>query len=117
MSDLAFRTAAAVAVLAFLLTAIAGIAVVKSSPSTGRQFIQIVQDQVIGKIDAKEPLFLAIFIFFNNLQACVLLFLGGATLGVLTLFIIASNGIIIGGIMELVREEKGILFVAAAILP
>jgi stage II sporulation protein M len=117
MSDLALRTAAAIAVLAFLLTAIAGVAVVINSPSTGKQFIQIVQDQVIGKIDAKEPLSLAIFIFFNNLQACVLLFLGGATLGILTLFIIASNGVIIGGIMELVREERGLLFVAAAILP
>jgi stage II sporulation protein M len=117
MSDLVFRTAAAIAILAFLLTAIAGVAVVITSPSTGKDFIQIVRDQVIGKIDAKDPLSLAVFIFANNLQACILLFLGGATLGLLTLFIIASNGVIIGGIMELVREEKGILFVAAAILP
>jgi stage II sporulation protein M len=117
MSDLAFRTASAIAILAFLLTAIAGVAVVIKSPSTGKQFIQIVQDEVIGKIDAKDPLSLAIFIFANNLQACILLFLGGVTLGILTLFIIASNGIIIGGIMELVREERGLLFVAAAILP
>jgi stage II sporulation protein M len=117
MSDLAFRTASAIAILAFLLTAIAGVAVVKSSPSTGKQFIQIVQDEVIGKIDAKDPLSLSIFIFANNLQACILLFLGGVTLGILTLFIIASNGVIIGGIMELVREERGLLFVVAAILP
>ncbi|MDD1658905.1 MAG: stage II sporulation protein M, partial [Methanomicrobiales archaeon] len=73
MSDLAFRTGAAIAILAFLLTAIAGVAVVINSPSTGKQFIQIVQDQVIGKIDAKDPLSLAVFIFFNNLQACILL--------------------------------------------
>jgi stage II sporulation protein M len=117
MSDLAFRTASAIAVLAFLLTALAGAAVVIRSPTTGKQLIQIVQNEVIGKIDAKDPLSLAIFIFFNNLQACILLFLGGVTLGLLTLFIIASNGIIIGGIMELVREERGLLFVAAAILP
>ncbi len=117
MSDLAFRSGATLAILAFLLTAIAGAAIVTSSPATGKQFIQIVQDQVIGKVDARDPLSLAIFIFFNNLQACILLFLGGATLGLLTLFIIASNGVIIGGIMELVREERGILFVAAAILP
>jgi stage II sporulation protein M len=117
VSDLALRTAAAIAIIAFLLTAVAGVVVVEKSPSTGKQFIQIVQDQVIGKIDTKDPLSLAVFIFFNNLQACILLFLGGATLGILTLFIIASNGVIIGGIMELVREEKGPLFVAAAILP
>jgi len=117
MSDLAFRTASAIAALAFLLTAITGVVVVIHSPSTGKQFIKIVQDEVIGKIDAKDPLSLAIFIFTNNLQACILLFLGGVTLGALTLFIIASNGVIIGGIMELVREERGLLFVAAAILP
>jgi stage II sporulation protein M len=117
MSDLAFRTAAAMALLAFLLTAVAGVAVVRESPSTGKQFIQIVQNEVVGKIDAHEPVSLAIFIFANNLQACILLFLGGATLGILTLFIIASNGIIIGGIVELVREERGPLFIAAAILP
>jgi len=97
--------------------AIIGAVVVVTSPSTGSQFIQIVKDEVIGKVDAHDPLSLAVFIFFNNLQACILLFLGGATLGILTLVIIASNGIIIGGIMELVREERGLLYVAAAILP
>jgi stage II sporulation protein M len=117
MPDLAFRRATAIALLVFLLTAAAGVAVVRESPSTGRQFIQIVRDQVVGKVDAREPLSLAVFIFANNLQACILLFLGGATLGLLTLFIIASNGVIIGGIVEIVREERGLLYVAAAILP
>jgi stage II sporulation protein M len=117
MSDLPIRTAAAIAIIAFLATAIAGVAIVKSSPATGKQFIQIVQDEIVGKIDARDPPSLAVFIFMNNLQACVLLFLGGATLGALTLFIIATNGVIIGGIMELVREERGLLYVAAAILP
>jgi stage II sporulation protein M len=117
MPDLAFRTAAAMAILAFLATAIAGVVAVRESPSTGRGFIQIVQEQVIGKIDARDPPSLAAFIFLNNLQACILLFLGGATLGLLTLFIIASNGVIIGGIMEIVREERGPLLVAAAVLP
>lgn len=71
----------------------------------------------MGTVGDREPLSLAVFIFVNNLQACILLFLGGATLGLLTLFIIASNGVIIGGIMEIAREERGLLFVAAAILP
>ena len=117
MSDLALRSAAAIAILAFLLTAVGGVAVVRENPSTGQQLIQIVQNEVMGKVDARDPLSLAVFIFANNLQACILLFLGGATLGALTLFIIASNGIIIGGIMEIAREERGPLFVAAAVLP
>ena len=117
MSDLPIRTAAIIAIAAFLITGFLGVAIVRASPATGQQLIQFVQEQVMGKIDAHEPFSLAVFIFTNNMQACILLFLGGATLGVLTLFIIASNGIIIGGIMELVREQKGPLFVAAAILP
>ncbi|HMA04430.1 MAG TPA: stage II sporulation protein M [Methanomicrobiales archaeon] len=116
-SDLPLRTAAVVALAAFLLTAVAGVALVRQSPSTGQQFIQVIRDQVMGKVDAREPVALAIFIFANNLQACVLLFIGGATLGILTLAIIASNGVIIGGIMEIVREERGLLYVAAAVLP
>ncbi len=117
MSDFPLRSAAALAILVFLFTAVAGVAVVRESPATGQQLIQIVQNEVMGKVDAQDPLPLAAFIFANNLQACILLFLGGATLGALTLFIIASNGIIIGGIMELAREERGPLFVAAAVLP
>ena len=117
MSELAFRSAAVFSIAAFLLTAVLGIAIVLNSPETGMRFIQLVRDEVMGKVDAHDPPALAVFIFFNNLQACILLFLGGATLGLLTLVIIASNGIIIGGIMELVREQRGLLFVAAAILP
>jgi stage II sporulation protein M len=117
MSDFPVRTAAAIAIIAFLATAVAGVAVVIQDPSVGKEFIQIVQDEVVGKIDAHDAPSLALFIFMNNLQACILLFLGGVTLGVLTLFIIASNGVIIGGIIEIVREEKGLLYVAAAIVP
>jgi len=117
MSELPFRAAAIFSIAAFLITAVAGAAVVMGNPETGRQFIQIVRDEVLGKVDAHDPPSLAVFIFFNNLQACILLFLGGATFGLLTLLIIAANGIIIGGIMELVRQERGLLYVAAAILP
>jgi stage II sporulation protein M len=117
MSEMAFRTAAAVSIAVFLFTAIAGAAIVTGSPETGKHLIQIVRDEVLGKVDAHDPPSLAAFIFLNNLQACILLFLGGVTLGLLTLAIIAANGIIIGGIMELVRSERGLLFVAAAVLP
>jgi stage II sporulation protein M len=117
MTELALRAAAAFSIAAFLVTAVLGVAIVLSSPETGMEFIRIVRDEVMGKVDAHDPPALAAFIFANNLQACVLLFLGGATFGLLTLVIIAANGIIIGGIMELVREEKGLLFVGAAILP
>jgi len=117
MPELALRTAAAMAIVALLATAVAGVVVVRESPSAGKQLIDLVREQVMGEVGDREPLSLAAFIFVNNLQACILLFLGGATLGLLTLFIIASNGVIIGGIMEIARQERGLVFVAAAVLP
>ena len=56
-------------------------------------------------------------LFVNNLQACILLFLGGASFGILTIFIMSLNGIVIGAIMEIVHKDHTPLFVAAAILP
>ena len=60
MSDPVYRTAAAVAILAFLLTTMAGAAVVINNPSAGKQFIQIVQNEVVGKVDARDPAALAV---------------------------------------------------------
>ena len=117
MSELSLRNGSALAILAFVLTLVVGIIVVRENPALGKQFIDILREEVMGKVDARDPVSLCLFIFANNLQACILLFLGGATLGLLTLFIIASNGVIIGGIMELVREQQGLPYVAAAILP
>ena len=56
-------------------------------------------------------------LFANNLEACILLFLGGASFGILTIFIMSLNGIVIGAIMEIVHKDHTPLFVAAAILP
>ena len=56
-------------------------------------------------------------LFFNNFEACLLLFLGGASFGILTIFIMSLNGILIGAIMEIVHKEHSFAFVAAAILP
>ena len=53
----------------------------------------------------------------NNLEACVLLLLGGASFGILTIFILSLNGILIGSIMEIVHKDHSFVFVAAAILP
>ena len=49
-------------------------------------------------------------LFANNLQACILLFLGGATFGILTIFIMSLNGIVIGAIMEIVNKDHTALF-------
>ncbi|MDD1653753.1 MAG: stage II sporulation protein M [Methanomicrobiales archaeon] len=101
----------------FLGTMVLGILVVSQDPGVGKTLIQFLKDQLMGIVPLDNPLLLFPAIFVNNLQACVLLFLGGASLGALTLFILGTNGLVIGGVMEVVREEQGILYVMAAILP
>jgi stage II sporulation protein M len=53
----------------------------------------------------------------NNLEACLLIFFGGVSLGAISILIIILNGFVIGSVIASVRGEHGFLFLAAAILP
>jgi stage II sporulation protein M len=101
----------------FALTMLAGVIVAIRDPSIGTTLMNIFRETILDGIDESNPFALAFAIFLNNLQACILLFLGGASFGILTVFILGSNGLVIGAVLELVRQEKGALFVIAAILP
>ena len=105
-----------IAVIFCVSVAIGGVVVVVQ-PDLGNTMLQVVRDQILGSVMDQDPAVLFLKIFLNNLEACVLLFLGGATFGVLTVLIISLNGVVIGGIFELVREQRGTLYVLAAILP
>ncbi|MDD1674386.1 MAG: stage II sporulation protein M [Methanomicrobiales archaeon] len=117
MSERTLAGAVVLIALLFCVTAGIGGAVVAAQPDLGSTLLQAVRDQILGSVMDKDPFVLFLKIFLNNLEACILLFLGGATFGALTVLIIAVNGVVIGGIIELVREERGILYVLAAILP
>jgi stage II sporulation protein M len=104
-------------IIVFAASIGAGIAVAIASPETGQQMLDILKEAIFGEVIGKTPAELAFTLFLNNLQACVLMFLGGATLGLLTVFIILTNGVVIGSVMELVRQEQGLLYVAAALIP
>jgi stage II sporulation protein M len=86
-------------------------------PDIGEQFMHLFQKEVAGQIGGGSSFEIGSKIFFNNLEACILLFLGGASFGILTIFIMSLNGIVIGAIMELVQKTHSPAFVAAAILP
>jgi stage II sporulation protein M len=101
----------------FALAMLAGVIVVVRDPSIGTTLMDLFRETILGEIDESNPFALALAIFLNNLQACILLFLGGASFGILTVFILGSNGLVIGAVLELVRQQKGALFVIAAILP
>ncbi|MEI6294110.1 MAG: stage II sporulation protein M [Methanomicrobiales archaeon] len=104
-------------VVIFAVSLTIGVVATVNDPSIGENFLSLFKDAVVGEIVGDPAPLLFVKLFLNNLQACLLLFLGGATFGVVSLFILSTNGLIIGSIMELVREEKGIIFVFAAILP
>ena len=103
--------------LLFFLALSAGMAISASQPEVGQTVLDFFKNAVSGEFKGDPAILLAGKIFANNLQACILLFIGGATFGALTGFILLSNGLLIGSIIELVREQQGIVFVLAAIVP
>jgi stage II sporulation protein M len=117
MSDSVLTNAIIVTFLLFFITITAGWVGAAQNPSIGQDLIKLFEKEVAGQMDSKNPYDMFVKIFANNLEACILLFLGGASLGILTIFIMSLNGIVIGAIMEFVSRDHTPLFVAAAILP
>jgi stage II sporulation protein M len=87
------------------------------NPQIGQDLLKLFEKEVAGEIDSKNPYDMGGKLFVNNLEACVLLFLGGASFGILTIFIMSLNGIVIGAIMEIISKDHSALFVAAALIP
>jgi stage II sporulation protein M len=106
-----------VTTLLFFATTTVGWIGAAQNPSVGHDLIKLFEKEVAGQMDGTNPYDMCVKLLTNNLQACILLFLGGASFGILTIFIMSLNGIVIGAIMELVSKDHTPLFVAAAILP
>jgi stage II sporulation protein M len=87
------------------------------NPQVGEDLLKLFEKEVAGNMDGENPFDMFPKLFFNNLEACILLFLGGASFGILTIFIMSLNGIVIGAIMEIVSKGHSAVFVAAALLP
>lgn len=101
----------------FLASIVAGILVTVGNPEAGQQMLNIFKETLLPEFLANSPAMLAVKLFLNNLEACIFMFLGGASLGVLTAFIIMTNGVVIGSVIELFRQQEGILYIAAALIP
>ncbi len=117
MSDSPLLNAVIITFLLFLVALTVGWIGASQNPSVGRELIDLFEQEVAGNMDGTNPYDMCVKILANNLQACILLFLGGASFGILTIFILSLNGIVIGAIMEFVQKDHTPLFVAAAILP
>jgi stage II sporulation protein M len=117
MSDSPLANAIIIVLLLFFATVTVGWIGSARDPAVGEELMKLFEKEVAGQMDGDNPYDMCVKLFFNNLQACILLFLGGATFGILTIFIMSLNGIVIGAIMEMVSREHTALFVAAAIVP
>ena len=117
MSDTRLTNAIVVTFLLFFATVTVGWVGTMQNPDIGQNLMKLFEKEVADQITGKEAPDIFVKLFINNLEACILLFLGGASFGILTIFIISLNGIVIGAIMEIVHKDHSVAFVAAAILP
>jgi stage II sporulation protein M len=117
MSNSPLTDAIIVILLLFCATITVGWVGTMQNPAIGENLMKLFEKEVAGQIMGKDTTDIFVKLFFNNLEACILLFLGGASFGILTIFIMSLNGILIGAIMEIVHKEHSVAFVAAAILP
>jgi len=117
MSDGQLRNAIIITIILFFAALTAGWIGTAHYPAMGEDLMKLFEKEIAGQMNENNPYEMAVTLFTNNLETCILLFLGGATCGVLTVFILSLNGVVIGAIMEIVREDHSIAFVAAAILP
>jgi stage II sporulation protein M len=101
----------------FAASLAAGVAITIANPETGQQLLNLLKEAIFGEVIDKTAPMLAATLFLNNLQACTFMFLGGASFGLFTVFIILSNGVIIGSVVELVRQQEGGWYIAAALIP
>lgn len=75
MSELARNTAI---VLVLLIVSVAtGAWSTMADPTVGEEILTVLKDSIMGEVLDSSSLMMAITLFLNNLQACLLMFLGG----------------------------------------
>lgn len=117
MSNSPFTNALIITLLLFFATMCVGWVGSAQNQAVGEELMKLFEKEVAGQFSSEDTLDMCAKLFMNNLGACILLFLGGASFGILTIFIMSLNGIVIGAIMEMVHETHSALFVAAALVP
>jgi stage II sporulation protein M len=117
MSNSPLTNAIIITFLLFFTTLTVGWVGSAQNPAMGQDLMKLFEKEIAGQIDGQNSYEMCLKLFANNLEACIFLFLGGASFGILTIFIMSLNGIVIGAIMEIVHKDHSALFVAAALLP
>lgn len=104
-------------VILFIVFSALGAYSIIQNPESAELLLQTLNEELFGFINEQTPPAMAVILFINNFEASVLLFIGGATFGVVTLLILMANGVIIGSVMEYAIEKQGFAAVMAGIVP
>lgn len=111
------KNALVVTILLFIVAMLVGWVGTAHTPAIGEQLMEVFEKEVAGQITVSDPVDMCVKLLANNLEACIMLFLGGASFGILTLFILGLNGLVIGSVTEIVSQGHSAAFIAAALLP
>ncbi len=117
MFDSPLTNAIVITFLLFFTTLTVGWIGSAQNAQVGEELLALFEKEVAGNMDGTNPFDMFPKLFANNLEACILLFFGGASFGILTIFIMSLNGIVIGAIMQIVSKGHSAVFVAAALVP
>ena len=94
-----------------------GALTISQNSESAETLIQALNDDLFSYINEQDSATMAVTLFINNLEASILLFIGGATFGVVTMIVLLTNGVIIGFVLEYAAKAQGVAAVAAGIIP
>ena len=89
----------------------------QADPAVGDQIYAMFQEIVVAGVASDSAVVMSFQIFINNVQICALIFLGGATFGLLTLLLLMTNGIAIGVLIEVLLREMSLSALIFGLLP
>lgn len=101
----------------FLIFSALGALTISQNPESAEILLETLNEDLFNYINEQTPPYMALTLFINNFEASLLLFIGGATFGIVTLFVLLANGVIIGFVVEYAIELQGTATVAAGIIP
>jgi len=90
---------------------------INQNPDSAEMLLQTLNEDLFNYINEQSPPLMAATLFINNLEASLMLFIGGATFGIITLIVLLTNGVIIGFVVEYAIKLQGTAAVAAGIIP
>ena len=111
-----YCVALAVVVVLFFGSCIYGYTASLEMPEAADEIVVTFQSSTT-ELDSEAPGLLSWQIFFNNLKVCLILFIGGMTFGAVTLFVLVSNGYVIGNISGVMLRGYDLPVFAATIVP